>query len=66
MENVLLPLMKDVTLKKGIVWLNVLNVEQKSVLLRRLGNAGDQIRVERKQRLRLDFLSIVENPSELP
>ena len=67
MENVLLSLMRDVTLRKGIVWLNVLNVEKKSVLLRKLGRwLDDQIKVERKQRLQLDFLSIVENLSELP
>jgi hypothetical protein len=38
------------SVKKGTSWLSVLNVEKKSVLLRRLGKwLVDQIRVEREQ-----------------
>jgi hypothetical protein len=64
MENVLS--LSDVMFQEGILWLNVLNVEWKSVLLERLGRwLEDQTRKEREQSLQLDSLTIVENLSDL-
>jgi hypothetical protein len=50
-----------------IKWENVLNVEKKLVLLRRLGRCAlaDQARMARKQSLQLGSSNIVENLSEL-
>ena len=64
MENVLS--LSCVMLRKGIIWLNVLNVKEKSVLLRRLGRwLEGKIRVAREQNLQLDSLNVVENLSGL-
>jgi hypothetical protein len=64
MENVLS--LSDVMFQEGILWLNVLNVEWKSVLLERLGRwLEDQTRKEREQSLQLGSLTIVENLSDL-
>jgi hypothetical protein len=63
MENVLCP--SCVMLRKGIIWLNVLNVKEKSALLRRLGRwLEGKIRAAREQNLQLDFLNAVESPLE--
>ena len=49
----------------GILWLNVLNVEVKSALLRRLGRwLADQIRVARETSSQLDSLNTVEKLSD--
>lgn len=46
-------------------WLNVLNVEWKSVLLKRLGRwLEDRTSKEREQNLPLDSLNVAEKPSE--
>ena len=46
-------------------WLNVLNVEWKSVPPKRLGRwLEDQTRKVREQNLQLDSMNVVENPSE--
>jgi hypothetical protein len=46
---------------RGISWLNVLNVERKLVLLRRLGRwLAERTRVAKEMSLRLDSLSTVE------
>ena len=64
MENVLS--LSDVMFEEGILWLNVLNVEWKSVLLERLGRwLEDQTSKEREQNSLLDSLSIVEKLSGL-
>jgi hypothetical protein len=48
MENVIS--LSDVTLWKGIVWLNVQNVEEKLALLESLGRwLADPTRMEREQ-----------------
>ena len=63
MENVLS--LSDVMFQEGILWLNVLNVEWKSVLLERLGRwLEDQTRKVREHNSRLDSMNVVENPSE--
>jgi hypothetical protein len=63
MENVLS--LSYVIYEKGILWLNVLNVKEKSVLLRRLGRwLEGKIRAEREQNLQLDSLNVVESPLE--
>jgi hypothetical protein len=52
--------------QKGSLWLNVLNVKEKSVLLRRLGRwLEGKIRVAREQNLQLDSFNVVENLSGL-
>jgi hypothetical protein len=65
MENVLLP--SHVMFRKGILWLNALNVEKKSVLLPSLGRwLDEQTKVARKQNLQSDSSTIAEKLSELP
>lgn len=57
---------QDVMLQKGSLWLNVLNVKEKSALLRRLGRwLEGKIRVAREQNLQLDSFNVVENLSGL-
>jgi len=64
MENVLLS--SYVIFEKGILWLSVLNVEEKSVLLQRLGRwLVDEIRVARRRSLQSDSSTIVERLIEL-
>jgi hypothetical protein len=49
-------------MKKGILWLNALNVKEKSALLRRLGKwLEEKIRVARERNLQLDSLNVAEN-----
>jgi len=65
MKNVLS--LSYVMLRKGIIWLNVQNVEKKSALLRRPGRwLEEKTRVAREQRLQLDSLNIVEKLSGPP
>jgi len=53
-------------LQKGSLWLNVLNVKEKSALLRKLGRwLEGKIRVAREQNLQLDSFNVVENLSGL-
>jgi hypothetical protein len=63
MENVLSLLGRNVS-NGEILWLNVLNVKEKLVLLRRLGRwLEGKIRVAREQNLQLDSLNAAENLS---
>jgi len=53
-------------LKKGIIWLSVLYVKEKSVNQKRHGRwLEGKIRKAREQNLQLDSLNIVENLSGL-
>jgi len=53
-------------IEKGTLWLNVLNVERKLALLRRLGKwLEEKTRLAREQNLQLGSLSIVESPLDL-
>jgi hypothetical protein len=64
MENVLSS--SDVMLQKGLLWLNVLNVEKKSALLRRLGRwRADQTRVAKERNSQSDSSSTAEKLSDL-
>ena len=53
--------LSDVTLRKGIVWLNVQNVAEKLALLERVGRwRADQTRMEREQSSLYDSSTAVE------
>jgi hypothetical protein len=57
---------EHVMFEKGISWLNVQNVERKSVLLKRLGRwLAGKTRAARDWSLQLDSLNIVGNLSGL-
>lgn len=63
MENVLSS--SYVMFEMGLLWLNVLYAEKKSVLRRRLGRwLADQTRVERRQSLQSDSTSTAERLSD--